>query len=381
MAEIGSGAVRRTAPSRSRFSWTMAAIVAILVFVGGFGLSEYLLNFDRLEQVADVARANPAALPTNSATASGSVGGVSAAAPPHPMAVAAVPPGAPGSSALSKGTDLRWLARINHYRAMVNLPPVSDDPALSAGERNHTRYLIRNYGSLIRKGVDIGAAMHREDSAKPAYTPIGMRAGQQSDIDEWSGPQPPPSYAWAIDDWMTGAFHRLNILNPGLRQVAYGQWCEDGTCTAALNVIGGAERPSFNGEALEKPIMFPPPGSTVALGPLWGEWPNPMSPCSGYKAPAGLPISLQVGMMTDAKLGDYSFSRAGKSPAQLAVCGIDDSTYTNSSLLAQQRGRDALHDFGAVVLIPRTPLKKGSTYTVSMTVNGRRYKWSFSTVP
>jgi hypothetical protein len=34
-----------------------------------------------------------------------------------------------------------------------------------------------------------------------------------------------------------------------------------------------------------------------------------------------------------------------------------------------------------VVMIPRAPLERGASYTVSMTVNGQEYKWSFSTAP
>jgi pSer/pThr/pTyr-binding forkhead associated (FHA) protein/uncharacterized protein YkwD len=396
-AEGAAVAARSAKSSRRRFSWPAAAIAALVVFAGAFGLSEYLLNFSRLEQAAGVAQPSsatpvakpamasgrelPAGISADARAAERKAEKVSKATTAHLTAIGALAPGAtipPGETAPTDGAHLPWLARINHYRAMVSLSPVSDDSALSAGERDHTRYLVENYAAMIRNGVDLGAAMHNEDSGKPGYTPIGMRAGQQSDIDEWPGPNAPSSADWAIDDWMTGAFHRLNILNPELRQVAYGQWCKSGTCTAALNVIGGAEMPSFNGVPLPKPVMFPPPDSTVGLGPLWGEWPNPLSSCPGYKGPAGLPITLQVGMMTDAKLGDYSFAHLGKPPVKLAACGIDASSYTNPSSVAQQRGRDVLHDYGAVILIPRAPLKKGGTYAVSMTVNGRKYEWSFS---
>jgi hypothetical protein len=32
-----------------------------------------------------------------------------------------------------------------------------------------------------------------------------------------------------------------------------------------------------------------------------------------------------------------------------------------------------------VVVIPRKPLQEGASYQVTMTVNGTRYDWSFST--
>ena len=41
--------------------------------------------------------------------------------------------------------------------------------------------------------------------------------------------------------------------------------------------------------------------------------------------------------------------------------------------------REILHDFGMVVVIPRKPLEKAASYQVTMTVNGTKYDWSFST--
>jgi hypothetical protein len=265
---------------------------------------------------------------------------------------------------------------------MVRLAPVADEPSLSEGETNHARYLVENYAGAIRNGVNTGGAMHTEEVGKPGYTPIGLRAAQNSDIDEWPGPHPPRSLNWAVDDWMTGAFHRLNLLNPGLRQVAYGQSCaESGVCVAALNVLGGAERLTFSALPLAAPLMFPPSGSTVGLGPLYGEWPDPTASCPGYRSPAGLPITLQFGAMVNAKLGAYRLVRDGEAPVDLEACGFDASSYSNPEDGAQQRGRDVLQSAGAVAVVPRAPLDKGTSYTVSMTVNGREYRWSFSIAP
>jgi hypothetical protein len=265
---------------------------------------------------------------------------------------------------------------------MVKLAPVSDEPSLSEGELNHARYLVENYARSISHGVNKGAAMHEEENGKPGFTPTGMHAAQNSDVAEWPGPTPPPSPNWALDDWMTGAFHRINILNPNLREVAYGQSCGDfGVCTAALNVLAGAERPILSALPLAAPILFPPPGSTVGLGPLHGEWPDPISSCPGYETPAGLPVTLQLGARVDARLDGYRLIREGVSPATLETCGFDASSYANPDATAQERGRQILRVFGAAVLVPRVPLDKGASYMVSMTVNRREYKWRFSTSP
>lgn len=262
---------------------------------------------------------------------------------------------------------------------MVKLAPVTDEPSLSEAELNHTRYLILNYARQISHGVSTGGAMHSEETGKPGFTPIGLKAAQNSDVAEWAGPRPPRSPNWALDVWMTGAFHRINILNPRLRQVAYGQSCGDrGVCTAALNVLGGAEGSEY-ASPLATPIMFPPPDSTIALGPLYGEWPDPIASCPGYEAPAGLPITIQLGALVEARLGAYRLVRDDATPVNLEACGFDASSYRNPDGSAQERGRDVLRTAGVAVLIPRAPLERGASYAVAMTVNGREYKWRFST--
>jgi hypothetical protein len=118
---------------------------------------------------------------------------------------------------------------------------------------------------------------------------------------------------------------------------------------------------------------------------LDSEWPDPLTACSGYARPAGFPVTLEVGANVDAKLGAYRLTRDGKSsadsPANVEACGFDASSYSNPEAAAQQRGRDILHGFGAVVIIPRARLDRGAGYTISMTVNGWEYKWTFSTAP
>ncbi len=118
---------------------------------------------------------------------------------------------------------------------------------------------------------------------------------------------------------------------------------------------------------------------------LDSEWPDPLTGCPGYARPAGFPITLEVGANVNAKLGPYRLSRDGKSsgdsPTNVEACGFDASSYSNLEATAEERGRDILHSFGAVVIIPKAPLDKGASYTISMTVNGWEYKWSFSTLP
>jgi hypothetical protein len=123
-------------------------------------------------------------------------------------------------------------------------------------------------------------------------------------------------------------------------------------------------------------VRFPPEGPTVHLNALSDEWPDPLTSCRGYRLPAGLPITMQLGAMGPARLSAYSLSRNSASEI-LEACGFDAFTYVNPGSVDQANASGALSELGAVVVIPRQPLAPGN-YTVEMTVNGRSYTWRFS---
>jgi hypothetical protein len=78
----------------------------------------------------------------------------------------------------------------------------------------------------------------------------------------------------------------------------------------------------------------------------------------------------------NTKLSAYSISHEGK---PLDSCGFDSGSYTNSVSADQERVRNALHNYGAVAILPREPLQVG-VYDVSATVNDHRYDWSFTVI-
>jgi hypothetical protein len=61
----------------------------------------------------------------------------------------------------------------------------------------------------------------------------------------------------------------------------------------------------------------------------------------------------------------------------VAHCVFDETTYTHPDSAQQSLGRAILNSRDAVVILPRDPLSPGSRYTVSITVNGGSYTWSF----
>ncbi len=128
-------------------------------------------------------------------------------------------------------TSSNWLTALNGYRTHLNLPEVSEDSTLSRGCRAHAKYLMTNYEEMMSHGGQLGALFHAEDESKPGYSAEGLKAALASDVIN----QPRNKLtddqlmAQAIQWWISGPFHRAQLVNPELKQVGFGavlQLCE-----------------------------------------------------------------------------------------------------------------------------------------------------------
>ncbi len=265
-----------------------------------------------------------------------------------------------------------WLAPLNAYRAAAGVPPVIANPKFSFGDFLHSRYIVKNYGGEIAQGVNLGPTMHTEDISKPWYTAEGFEAAKAGDVDEMWDPDGIAKPSWAIDDWMLGPFHRLSLLDPHLHNVGYGYFCAKGVCVAALNVHGDTR--AMQATTPMAAIKYPPEGGVISRTPFAGEWPDPLTSCSGYQAPAGYPITLQLGAVVAPVLSSYELTRDS---AKVESCGFDAHTYTNPDPAVQQLTRQILLDYGAAVIIPREPLKPGK-YKITLGFGDQNYSWSFA---
>lgn len=265
------------------------------------------------------------------------------------------------SNASSSGPD--WLSYVNSYRAMANLPEVSENTSWSNGDVAHSRYIVK---------TDI--LIHNEDAGNPWYTPDGMAAAQAGNL--MGSYDSAASDRHAIDSWMQAPFHALGILDPSLNQIGFGSYREtDGGLQmgATLDVLRGL---GSLPPTVRFPIMWPGQGAVVPIGKFWGETPDPLTSCPGYKSPSGLPILLQIGPGNlSPSVTSYSISSGG---TPIESCVFTEETYKNPAPEAQNVGRAILNERDAVVLIPITPLTPGAAYTVSITTNGQTYSWSFS---
>ncbi|MGO9606320.1 MAG: FHA domain-containing protein [Candidatus Binataceae bacterium] len=369
-ARVAFLAKRGGALSGVRKAGAVAAIGAIL-FAIGFAAMRYHI---RTPEPVD------SGSPVSTVSAGESAGGGSS--PASSASSAAVE--APTAAAIASPAGPEWLTLLNWYRRLCKLAPVSEDPRLSAGDHAHVQYLLTNYSDTLRSGTLPGEEMHLEREGSPGYTPEGADAGKQSDVDfmYWHGAKPNGLVNFAILDWISGAFHRLPLLNPNLHRIGYDDFCGEGLCVAALNAIVGADPPR-TGNLYASPVEFPPDGAEVNLRTFTNEWPDPLTSCPGYASPTGLPITLTIGSFIAARLESFSVQRIAPdgTEAKVEACGFDASTYENPDASAQSAARGVLNGNGTVVVIPRRPLDRGATYEISLTASGKSYDWKFSVSP
>jgi hypothetical protein len=264
------------------------------------------------------------------------------------------------------------------YRAMEELPPLVSDPALTEGSQNHAIYLIKNFGKRVRDREVVGADIDTESSAKPFYTSAGRAAASHCEIDFAFGQH--QSQERAVDRWIEGPLHRLLLLNPELRRIGYGYYCEEELCAQAIDAVDGIASQPVDPEK-QVALEFPPVNSILSINDLPHETPNPLAACPGYTFPVGLPITFEIGSFVGAKLTAYSIVRKDDPGApRIEACGYDAFSYRNEarSQMSQVVGR--LKAFSSVVVIPRHPLAAGD-YRASVTVNGNEYSWSFAIAP
>jgi uncharacterized protein YkwD len=308
---------------------------------------------------------------------------------PSASASVAIAPSADETSSSAPSSD-SWLARINYYRAMAGLDPVSKNSKMSDGDVKHARYMVKNYVGRTNLGLD----MHRESKDNQWYTAEGSIAGRTSDVIPPGGIELTDKQA--IDLWVAGPFHRLPILNPSLKEAGFGSYDEDGESAMALQLrkptaledstaFKPAPRsyimPDRSGEEDEssagtsRVVEFPPANATVPLAAFdSGEWPNPLASCPGYKAPTGIPITLQLGGTVPPKIQSATLT-TNQQP--LESCSFDASNYRGDDETQTVTGRGALQNYGAIVLIPRARLHSDASYEVSIVVDGRSYQWTF----
>jgi hypothetical protein len=226
-----------------------------------------------------------------------------------------------------------------------------EDPLLSGDDAAHVHYM--------RKTGDFN---HAENPASPFYTPNGNRGGTSSNLFRGR------VGAAAVNGWATGPFHALGMFEPTATVAGYA----DGGGHSALG-FGG-----YRATAVPWPLTFPSNRGRIDLYTYDGnEWPDPLATCSSYSPPTGLPILVSLGPshgpVTSATA---TFRSAG---TELPACVITESSYTSSDASAASTGRAILARNHTVVVVPKAPLKRATTYYVTVVVGGAPTSFSFTT--
>ena len=257
------------------------------------------------------------------------------AAAPRPDQIPEPP--APGPEALLA------LEQVNRHRTAAGVPPLAYDPALGAAARAHAEYLAANPNQWE-------PSAHGEVPEAPGFTgrrPADRAAlfgyrGSVGEIVHFAGPA-----EQAVDGWMETLYHRLPLLSPDTAVIGYGVAATpDGRFVNVLDY--GVARPDAG---LNGAVAWPYPGQS-GVPTAWDgrEVPDPFRLHPGVAGPVGYPITLTfAGTVRSLRLTDAVLTGPG---GDVPVLRFDPGS--------DERLSDT------VAVIPATPLRPHSRYTVRM---------------
>jgi hypothetical protein len=258
----------------------------------------------------------------------------------------------PTGTASAAVPDGDWLGIVNAYRAMSGLTPVTEQSTWSAQARDHSCYMLQN-----------GMA-HGEEPGRPGYTAGGDAVARNGNLSIHSSASATARHH--IDTWMTGPFHAIGLLRPGLATTGLGICSGTSTPTgygsaATIDVLRGIDA---SRERPTAPVVFPGNGASIALDRSGPESPDPVAMC-GWGGEAGLPLIALLPNTVSAA----SASLKGPS-GDLQTCVL------HAGNVSDPIAKSILSDSNAVVVVPRSPLAQGA-HRASVSSDGGSASWSF----
>lgn len=251
--------------------------------------------------------------------------------------------------------DAVALDRLNAYRKLASLPPVTLDPALSGPCRAHADYLSKNFDAAFAGQINV----HDEDPKLPGYSEVGRKAARASVVSQSRGGGDP---LLGLDVWLASFYHRVPLLDPGLTRVGIASLRQaDGGCFVIVDTKTGKSRPKDDwivtypvNKQRQVPCVF-------CMG--FPEVPNPL-PRNGASKDAGHPITVSFFM---------------DKPALTGVTGVlKDEDGKEIPVWLSSPEKPAVKNYGSntICLIPRAPLQPNSTYTVTVAAQFRGKRWT-----
>jgi uncharacterized protein YkwD len=248
------------------------------------------------------------------------------------------------------------LPRLNLYRRVAGLGPVTLDEGLSRGCAAHARYLTRNVGRVE------GLQLHEEKPELPGFTEEGRRVARGTANFQGLGVEP----AGVVEQMLSTVRFRPVVLNPHEDRVGLG---------ADLHSPGG-----WYWVVYLPPVRSRGPGPTGIVFPAPGQREVPLV--------LGEPVAnLVKGQPADARAGfpvTAAFSLSQKVREVKATLREKDGDEVPCWLSTPEKPLPGAGPFRQIAMIPKGPLATARTYTAAVTaeVDGEPWsrRWSFTTV-
>ncbi|MCA8975460.1 MAG: hypothetical protein KDC98_12120 [Planctomycetes bacterium] len=247
------------------------------------------------------------------------------------------------------------VAILQALRLRVGLSePIEHDAELGAGCQAHAEYLAANPDQQAS-----WPECHEEFADRPQWSAAGAIAGQASVI--VAGVK---GEAQAIDGWMATFYHRLPLLDPGLRRIGYGR--EHG-----IAVLDCGSMVDPRQDLRDSVIVWPFDGMTDTPLRFAPEMPAPVP--DQDQSQWGYPITMQCSQRSSGKSLDVRMVlRTGNENGDEVPCWFSTPEQPTNPLLAPAN---------AFCLIPKSPLRRATTYcvTAEFVAEGAKLTWHFKT--
>lgn len=250
------------------------------------------------------------------------------------------------------------IERLNLYRKGAGLREVVEDKELSKACQMHAQYLALNPDATE-------GASHREDQNRKGFSEAGSKCAPRSLNN--SGSREP---LMLLESLLATLYHREDLLSSKLIVTGIGT-ADDGVRGFLVVDVGGKK---WDRELDVRPVLFPyPDQQRVPLAFGGTEWPDPL-PERGAKA--GYPITLSCDPLGWKPGEAVAFLRCGDAEVS---CWLSTPEKPANATRSQP---------GIVCLIPKSPLKPLTKYTVTMKCKQYGLEkspewsktWSFTTI-
>jgi hypothetical protein len=241
------------------------------------------------------------------------------------------------------------LDRLNAARRARSLRPVRWDPALAMAELAHAQYLVFNHDR--QPGLDA----HKEYPGRPGYTALGKEGGAAVLIHRVLGIK-------AVEGWINSVYHSRSLLSPRVEAIGYDSMAIHAGLKGHVPSPGEPPATAWTGLACiphaderDVPLRFT------------GEHPNPIPAADADQVTGPVIMACDFGGAGTTLLDGSLTDAAGR------------------DIPVWQLGTDSGIDSDSPTLLPKAPLRPGTTYHVTMALGGlggvRHLRWSFTTRP